>query len=93
MSAEAINADAHAMVDVLDERRRQDAKFGWPRDHGHETFLAVLTEEVGEVARAILEVRAGADTLDHLREEIVQVTAVGLAWLGLFDQQSIGAAS
>ena len=38
--------------------------------------IAVLTEEVGEVARAALE----HDT-DGLRLELVQVAAVAVAWL------------
>jgi hypothetical protein len=38
--------------------------------------VAVLTEECGEVARAVLE----RDT-DALRRELVQVAAVAVAWL------------
>ena len=40
------------------------------------TKAAVLTEECGEVARAVLE----QDT-DQLRAELVQVAAVAVAWL------------
>lgn len=39
--------------------------------------LAVLLEEVGEVARAILE----HDGPDRVRAELVQVAAVAIAWL------------
>ena len=42
----------------------------------HPVKVAVLTEEVGEVARAALE----HDT-DGLRLELVQVAAVAVAWL------------
>ena len=38
--------------------------------------LAVLTEETGEVARALLE-----QDPDQLRTELVQVAAVAVAWL------------
>ena len=43
---------------------------------GELTNMAILTEEVGEVARAALE----HDT-DGLRLELVQVAAVAVAWL------------
>ncbi|MDT3440284.1 MULTISPECIES: hypothetical protein [unclassified Pseudofrankia] len=39
--------------------------------------LPVLVEEVGEVARAMLE---GADPR-HLRDELIQVAAVALTWV------------
>ena len=45
--------------------------------------LAVLTEEVGEVARAILE-QSRLTNDDHgkeLKKELVQVAAVCVAWL------------
>jgi len=53
--------------------------------------LSVLVEEVGEVANAILETplsgaghRALFDAQLHLREELVQVAAVAVAWLESF---------
>lgn len=57
----------------------------WNKDHGGDCSspalptpvkVAVLTEEVGEVARAALE----HDT-DGLRIELVQVAAIAVAWL------------
>lgn len=68
---------------ILEERDRQDEKFGWkeapgsimPNGTDHER-VSVLLEEVGEVARAVLEGdRAG------LADELVQVAAVVFAWL------------
>ena len=45
--------------------------------------LRVLTEEVGKVAEAIdaLENKNDWKRFDHLREELVQVAAVAVAWL------------
>lgn len=47
--------------------------------------LAVLTEEVGEVAREVLSgdelVSDGGGTVAALREELVQVAAISAAWL------------
>ena len=37
------------------ERERQDRKWGSQRRHGQRTWLAILTEEVGEVARELLD--------------------------------------
>ncbi len=76
--------DVYELVDA--ERARQDAK--WAGDHAwgngscQSTAVApivkaaVLTEECGEVARAVLD-RDGPG----LQEELVQVAAVSIAWL------------
>ncbi len=67
---------------VLDERARQDDKWrGGPGDCSHphtpdRQRLTVLTEEVGEVARAILD-----NQPDQLHAELVQVAAVCAALL------------
>jgi len=59
------------------ERARQDAQWGpLPRHLSHTTWLTVMAEEFGEVARAILH-------HDHrgIAEELIHVLAVGVAWL------------
>lgn len=69
------------------ERRRQDAKHGPPipgqHRHGHYTWSAILSEEVGEINRALLQ-----DDLPALREELVQTAAVAVAWLEFIGHQS-----
>lgn len=45
----------------------------------------VLGEEVGEVANAILEAGYGNGATRHLREELVQVAAVAVAWVEAID--------
>ena len=40
--------------DIVSERVRQDMKFGLC-NHAHAYWLAILTEEVGEVAKEIVE--------------------------------------
>lgn len=42
--------------------------------------LAVLSEEFGEVARAVLNRALGLKALTHLQEELIQVAAVAVAW-------------
>lgn len=64
---------------VAAERQRQDVKWGrspghWPNGSG--VKLAVLVEEVGEVARALLEEEGD----ERLLEELVQVATVAVAW-------------
>lgn len=60
---------------VLEERVRQDDKWG-VQDHDDKRWLAILAEEFGESARAILERDGKA-----LDEELVHVAAVAFAWL------------
>ena len=68
------------------ERREQHAKWGGTHEWGvgdcsspavdDSTKVMVLTEECGEVARAVLDLDA-----DATRRELVQVAAVAVAWL------------
>lgn len=60
---------------IAAEVRRQFEKWGEQRHHP-ERWLAILTEEVGEVAQAILQGRA-ADA----QQELIQVAAVCVSWL------------
>ncbi len=64
------------MMQVLNERARQNAKWG-PEHHlawTHERALAVLMEEVGEAAKAANE---GSST--EFCDEMIQVAAVAIA--------------
>ena len=65
------------LASVVDERLRQATKWG-PQHHSYFKWLAILTEEVGEVAKAILEHHANEDAT-LIREELVQVAAVAVA--------------
>lgn len=77
-------ADIFAAIDA--ERLRQGEK--WNKPHawgigdcsssavGSSVKLMVLTEEVGEVARAVLD----QHSIDALRRELVEVAAVAVAW-------------
>lgn len=69
---------------IRKERTRQDKLWGeLNRTYTHERWLAVLTEEVGEVARDVLE---GKPTL---REELVQVAAVAVAFIESLDEEEV----
>ena len=66
---------------IDEERAEQDEKFG-QQDHDDFVWLAILQEEVGETAQAILEARFRYDGTDSdMRAELVQVAAVAVAWL------------
>ena len=74
----------YRMID--DERARQKIKWAGPHAWGigdcSSSFVddivksAVLSEECGEVSRAVLD-----KDNDHLTKELVQVAAVCVAWL------------
>ena len=77
-------ASIYKLID--DERGRQQHKWAGPHGWGEGdcssrgvepiTKVAVLSEECGEVARAVLD-----QDVDQLRTELVQVAAVAVAWL------------
>lgn len=75
---------ADIFVAIIDERNRQDRKHGEGsmRRCADNIRLAILTEEVGEVARAIIEGDA-----ENLREELVQVAACAVAWIEAIDSE------
>lgn len=87
---EVIGTSSWQRVGVLisTERDRQNVKFGWHEnpDSGmangiDDRRLTILAEEFGEVAEAILENDGSPEAEAHLRDEIVQVAAVAVAWL------------
>jgi NTP pyrophosphatase (non-canonical NTP hydrolase) len=64
------------------ERARQDAKWGSQRHLDDRIWLPILVEEIGEVAKEILE---GHGTLI---DELVQVAAVTVNWLEALHEDS-----
>lgn len=74
-----------SLIAVLRERARQEVLWG-EQNHDPFTYQAILQEETGEAARAALELRFGKGTLEHLREEAVQVAAVALAIVECLDR-------
>lgn len=90
-----LDKQQRALLAILQERARQDSLlrdgvFVWDYSDPKETGpirdyerATALTEEVGEVAHAALECwrRGGPQEKANLREELVQVAALALAWL------------
>lgn len=65
---------AFAAIDT--EREKQDKKFG-VQDHGDLYWLAILMEEVGEAAQAIIQER----TFEEVEKEMLHVAAVAVSWI------------
>jgi NTP pyrophosphatase (non-canonical NTP hydrolase) len=62
------------------ERKHQDAKWG-EQNHDDYTWLAILAEEIGESAQAVLHDTFGGSASGTLRGELIQAAAVLVAWL------------
>jgi NTP pyrophosphatase (non-canonical NTP hydrolase) len=75
-----MNERIAALEAVTNERARQDVRWG-EQNHDDVWWLAILTEEVGELAQAILHDRFGGAAQGQVQAELVQVAAVAVAWL------------
>ncbi len=76
-----------AINDILAERDRQLQKWG-EQNHNPYIYLAVLVEEVGELAQAILHTQFGGNHQGwvEVRKEAVHCAAVGLAIIECLDR-------
>lgn len=74
------------IFDVVTERKAQDAKFG-VQDITDFEFLAVLVEEVGEVAQAVLQTRFGGSHAGTTRHELVHAAAVAISFIQCIDRR------
>ena len=77
--------DLNILIDLAHERRRQDEKWG-EQNHKDEIWLAILSEEIGEVSQALLHNKFGGTHAGTLREELIQVAAVAIQWLDCIDR-------
>lgn len=73
------------ILDVLRERENQDRKWG-VQNHKFSFWNTILVEEVGEVAKEILDFETGGHNLEELREEMVQTAAVAISMLECLDR-------
>lgn len=86
MTEWSIEKQSKIVDEILNERKKQDIKWG-QQNHNNATWNLILSEEVGEVAKSILEARFGNARLEETREELIQVAAVALAWLECIDHR------
>lgn len=87
-----VMAAGGAFDSVMQERRRQDTKWG-EQNHPALAWMSILMEEVGELAEAVNETHFdnGPDArrrggIDNIRKEAVQVAAVAVALIECLDR-------
>ncbi len=73
------------LAEIAAERDRQDRRWG-EQNHGPALFFAILSEEVGEVAKEIAESQARPLEGGNYRAELVQVAAVAAAMIEAYDR-------
>ena len=77
--------DYLSVGEVLDERARQDAKWGQQNHHALE-WLAIIGEELGEANKAAAESHWRGETWANYRTELIQVAAVAIAAVQSLDR-------
>ncbi|KKN66943.1 hypothetical protein LCGC14_0466230 [marine sediment metagenome] len=65
---------------IQKERQRQEDKWG-QQNHDNYRWLAILTEEVGELSQSILHDEFGGRAAGMTRTELIHVAAVAVQWL------------
>lgn len=79
-----VDMQQQAILKIVEERQRQDAKCG-PQHHSPYEWLPILMEEVGEMSQQMWLVHTGRvhdlDPSNGYAKELIQVVAVGLAML------------
>lgn len=81
------------LTDVVDERHRQDMRWG-QQDHSPIEWMAILMEEVGEVSKEVCEhhFQYKGDQKERslrMRKELVQVAAVAVAMIESLDRNEL----
>ena len=79
----------NALEAVAKERQRQDSKWG-EQSHSPELWLAILVEEVGEVAKEVAESQAKPLDVGAYRTELIQVAAVAISAIESLDYGAAG---
>ncbi|ARK08827.1 hypothetical protein A6C57_00075 [Fibrella sp. ES10-3-2-2] len=87
------NKTVFVMNEVIQERKRQHAKFG-QRDIDPVLYATILNEEVGEVNRDVCEYAFNTGTERtaarvRMRAELIQVAAVALAMVTCMDRNPV----
>jgi NTP pyrophosphatase (non-canonical NTP hydrolase) len=78
---------------ILDERKSQDEKWG-VQNHNSLKWLAILTEEVGEVAelcnkitpKVLCDKKLHKPLYENMEKEVIQCAAVCVAWLEFIER-------
>jgi NTP pyrophosphatase (non-canonical NTP hydrolase) len=81
-----VAATQDVLAQVRDERGKQEEKWGQQNWHPLE-WLSILSEEVGEVGKAINEAYFGTGDWVEYRRELIQVAAVATAMVECLDRK------
>ena len=77
------------LVEVMNERKKQDKKWG-EQNHDPVTWVAILMEEVGELAQASIETKfigfGAHGGTENIRKETIHVAAVAVAIVECLDR-------
>lgn len=79
----------NALEKISRERFNQQQEWGNQSAHPDAVWFAILAEEVGEVAQALLHDEFGGKAAGTLEAELIQVAAVATAWLEAIEQRGI----
>lgn len=79
-----MSTQSRILEEIILERFKQDHKWG-VQDHSPAVYTSILMEEVGEVAKAVLEETFGGGE-QEIREELIQVAAVAIAFIECLDR-------
>jgi len=82
------NGMERVLLDIVEERDRQDAKFG-VQNHHPICWQAILGEEYGEYVQTVVDGTFGGPTQKNMRDELVQVAAVAVAALECLDRNGM----
>ena len=81
--------DKQLIDDVINERERQEKKWG-EQNHDPITWVAILMEEVGELAQAAIETKfnefGDPGGVESIRKEASHVAAVAIAIIECLDR-------
>lgn len=71
------------LAEILIRRKAQDKKWGIAKDrnHPHYHWLPILTEEFGEVGKALVEWIFDNKSTNGILYELIDVAAVCIAWM------------
>ena len=87
---------SNAMLSVIQERKRQDAKWG-EQNHDPTVWLGILGEEFGELCQAVNETwfdngpeERKKGGYENMRAEAIQVAAVAVSLVECLDRRHWG---
>ena len=73
------------LYEVLYERDNQDEKWG-EQNHNLSVWGDILSEKVGEAAKARNNARFGSGSISDIKKELIQVAAVAVAMVECIDR-------